>query len=196
MANIFSDVVSVVQTIFNSKKYSPISPSDKREVIARLKFIAEIKPKQKIDPVSLGVDGNTLWTSIKRSLVGSSRESTYDFFSSTLERSKDIIKGALLDNSEGDQIFVYNMVKDLINAMDGLRHTQDTYSTDRYTVVRIQVLLEEVSAYVVHLVKTYPNVFPDIDISRFTQGKKREKIVEVAIPFGSVSPSSGKDEDD
>lgn len=151
LAFLFKNIMSSNTVSFNA--------DNKRTTITRLKFLGTIEPHQKIDITSLKIESNSVWIPIKRWLSGSSRETTMNFFSSTIERSIDIIKANLASTKKSDKIFVANMVADLIAAVKGLRAAQITYSDDKMTVCSIESHIESIQGEIMEIQDQYPDVF-------------------------------------
>jgi len=133
--------------------------NSKRQTITKLKFMGTLSPHEKIDPFNLKVETSSLWTPLKRLMSGSSRDTTMYFFSSTLERTFEIIEASLHSSKTADQVFCSNTVADLINAVKGLRAAQITYGNDKIVMCELEVLIETVQAFLMDLQKRAPAIF-------------------------------------
>lgn len=154
-----SDFVSFLKVF--TPGVSPANSNDsRRQVLTRLKFIGRLQPHDKIDSRTLRVESNSIITPLKRLFVtGDSRETTLNFFSSTIDRSFEIIAGHINSKNVSDRIFCANVIQDLIASVKGLRATQGTYADDNYTVCEIDVIVQAVQAKIWEIQQVYPDLF-------------------------------------
>jgi hypothetical protein len=131
-----------------------------RQALTRLKFIGTLTPNEKIDSRTLQIESNSYWTSFKRTfLTGDSRKSTLLFFSSTIDRSFEIIAAHLHSKDVSDQIFCANILQDLILSINGLEAAKKTYSEDKLFVCELKVLIENITAKLFQYQKSHPQLF-------------------------------------
>lgn len=154
-----SDFVSFLK-VFTPGSGPTNNNDSRRQVLTRLKFIGRLQPHDKIDSRTLRVESNSIITPFKRLFVtGDSRETTLNFFSSTIDRSFEIIAGHINSKNVSERIFCANVIQDLIASVKGLRATQGTYEDDNYTVCEIDVLIQTVQAKIWEIQQSHPDLF-------------------------------------
>jgi hypothetical protein len=154
-----SDFVSFLK-VFSPGATPANSNDSRRQVLTRLKFIGRLQPHDKIDLRTLRVESNSIMTPLKRLFVtGDSRETTLNFFSSTIDRSFEIIAAHINSSNVSERIFCANVIQDLIASVKGLRATQGTYADDNYTVCEIDVLIQTVQAKIWEIQQAHPDLF-------------------------------------
>jgi len=201
MFTIFSkamtDLTSIIR-LFTPSNNSNTADSQ-RQVLTRLKFISEISPHEKIDSRNLRIESTSIWTPLKRLIfTGDSRETTLHFFTTTIERSCEIIKSNLHSKELKEQIFCANVIKDLIKSVKGLRAVQETYSEDKLIKCEIEVLIEGIVAFIVQIRQTHPDVFTanercKIQTEEIEMNPKKESAY---IPDAKPPPKSLRVSDD
>lgn len=150
-------ILQIVKTISGSSGNRNIFET-KDEVITRLKFIGRIKPRQKVDCNNLSIESSSLFTSIKRLLNGDGRAVTLNFFNSTINRAIELIDIYTGSTEMTDHIACCNVVRDLTEAIKGLRAAQQTYSEDSWFVCSIDVILEKIATRIYKIHKTHPEI--------------------------------------
>ncbi len=146
--------------MFTSGAAHGASADSQREVLSGLKFIGQISPHEKIDSAELQVESKSFWTPIKRFFVtGDSRKSTLHFFSSTIDRSFEILMARLHSQNISEQIFCANILQDLLNSVKGLQATKKTYMEDKRFCCEIDVLLEIIQCKILEIQKTHNHLF-------------------------------------
>ena len=163
--------------VFSQTPNSSSSSNDsRRQVLTRLKFIGNISPHEKIDSRSLKIESNSIFTPLKRLLfTGDSRETTLYFFSSTIDRSFEIIAAHLHSKHVSEQIFCANILQDLLRSVNGLRAAQKTYSDDKLIVCELDVLIETISAKLFEIQQNHPQLFTIKDLCVFQFNKEKNK---------------------
>ena len=147
---------SVMRYLGTNSHY--ITADTKRATITRLKFMGTLMPHEKINPATLQIENIGLWTSILRTLSGSSRETTMNFFTNTIERTFEILEANLHSPKTSDKVFCANTVGDLINAVKGIKSAQVTYTKDKLIVCELEALIESVQAFISDLEQRYPEI--------------------------------------
>lgn len=135
-----------------------ISSDSKRQIITKLKFISLLEPHEKIDINSLKIESSGIWTPLKRLIAGSSRDTTVNFFGSTIDRTFEIIQASLSSERMADRIFVANTLTDLINAIRGLRAAQTTYADDKLVVCNIESQIESVQGFIMEIQEKHSDI--------------------------------------
>jgi|688.fasta_scaffold371972_2 hypothetical protein len=131
-----------------------------RDTITNLKWVGTFQAGDKIDSKNLCIESNTLWTPIKRLVMGESRTTTFSFLSSTIDRSFDIISTYVHSDKTSDRIYCSNIVKDLVKAVDGLKAMQKTYKDDTQFRCSIDTVIEGVQGRLIELQEKFPMIIP------------------------------------
>jgi hypothetical protein len=147
------------------------SAESRRSALTKLKFIGQIKPNEKIDNINIKVEDTSIWTPIKRFMYGDNRKNTLSFFCCTIERVFEIIDANVHSKKISDKIFCANIIQDLIASINGLKSAQQTYTTDKFFICEIDVLIENIQGKIFELQKDYPDLF---------------NIKELCIPLGET----------
>jgi hypothetical protein len=179
-----SDFVSFLK-VFTPGVGPANSNDSRRQVLTRLKFIGRLQPHDKIDSRTLRIESNSIITPLKRLFVtGDSRETTLNFFSSTIDRSFEIIAGHINSKNVADRIFCANVIQDLIASVKGLRATQGTYADDNYTVCEIDVIVQAVQAKIWETQQAYPELFTMKELCMAQIDKETDdQATQPIIPF-------------
>ncbi len=154
----FNFMFSTLKLMFNSDKTSA-NLERNREIITRLKFIATFQPGEKINTNQLLVESNSLFTPLKRKLNGESRQSTLKFITETIERSFEIIQSMLLSEQISEKMICTNILKDMIQAINGLNNIQKTYKEDKIFCCTIDTLIDNIKAKCTEIKIKKPELF-------------------------------------
>lgn len=150
--------------VFTPGSSNSISSDSRHQALTRLKFIGKLQPGDKIDSKNIKVESTSLWTPIKRLfLTGDSRDTSLDFFRSTIERCLEILAGKLSSAAVSDKIFCAHTLKDLIRAVNGLQNSQKTYSNDNFTCCELEVIIQGVQARIFEIQRSYPDLLTATD---------------------------------
>lgn len=152
-------VLTLLRYLGPSSSVHAMTPDTKRATITRLKFMGTISSHEKINPSTLQVENTGLFTALFRTLSGSSRSTTMNFFTNTIERTFEIVEANLHSTKTADRVFCANTVTDLINAVNGLKAAQVTYAKDKLIVCELEALIENVQAFIMDLQKRSPEIF-------------------------------------
>jgi len=136
------------------------------EVITRLKFIGLIKSGEKIDTRTLTACQSTKMNSIWRWWTTEARSDALDFFTSTVNRSFEIIQLSLYSEKSSDKKLCKIIVEDLIKCPIGMINIQETYMklyNDRIFWCDVQTLIQCVELKLKELRDTHPDLFPNED---------------------------------
>ena len=151
--------------MFNTLKY--VFTNDRRDnmneynrdIITRLKFIGTFSPGEKIDIKNLRIETNSILTPIKRLLQGESREQTYSFINSTIERSFDIVKSYSTSERISERLMCKNILEDMIKAIKGLQNIQKTYKDDKLFYCNIETIIENIHSKLSEVQVKDPELF-------------------------------------
>ena len=153
-----SDFMGFVK-LFSAGTTTTNTNDSRRQALTRLKFIGRLKAHEKIDSQTLRVENNTILTSLKRFFItGDSRLTAITFFSSTIDRSFEILAGSIHSNNPSERIFCSHIIKDLIAAVTGLQHAQETYESDNYTVCELDVIIQSIEAKIYEIQRSHPDL--------------------------------------
>jgi hypothetical protein len=130
-----------------------------RDTIIKLKFIGTFQSNEKIDVRNLRVEQNTIFTPIKRMFYGESRNTTFDFLNTTIEKSFNIINSFIRTDKLSEKIFCKNILNDLVNCISGLKNIQRTYTDDKLFFCNVQTLIESIQAKLIEIKEQYPEIF-------------------------------------
>ena len=171
-----------------------------RDTIIKLKFIGTFQSNEKIDVRNLRVEQNTIFTPIKRMFYGESRNTTFDFLNTTIEKSFNIINSFIRTDKLSEKIFCKNILNDLVNSIYGLKNIQRTYTDDKLFFCNVQTLIESIQAKLIEIKEQYPEIFymqisenelslfQEINFSQNKDGPSKETL---CIPLSENSTQSG-----
>jgi hypothetical protein len=151
-------VMNTLKSIFNNDKRDLYNERN-RDIIIKLKFIGTFQPGEKIDVRNLKIEDNTIITPIKRTIFGESRDSTYTFLSSTIERAFDIILVYANSDKTSEKIICKNILNDVIKAVNGLQNIQKTYDSDKMFYCNVETLVECIHAKLSEIKEKHPSIF-------------------------------------
>ena len=117
-----------------------------KDIITNLKFIGTIQKGEKIDVKNSKIEENNLFTPLRRMLMGESRETTFQFINTTIDRSFEIINSYVFSEKLSEKKFVTNVVLDLYKTIAGLKNIQTTYSDDKNFYCKIEIILEDINS--------------------------------------------------
>lgn len=116
-------------------------------VLAKLKFIGQIRLGEKISTRTLNVQTNNILTSINRSLWNHEcREDTFDFLYNTIKSSFDLLHKYGSCKNSFEKVVSNHILTDLENCKYGLQNIKGTYSDDIMFSCKIDTLLQEIDA--------------------------------------------------
>jgi len=151
--------------VFTPGGSTSVSSDSRHQALTRLKFIGKLQPGDKIDSKSIKVESTSLWTPIKRLfLTGDSRDTSLDFFRSTIERCLEILAGKLSSSAVSDKIFCAHTLKDLIRAVNGLQNSQKTYADDNFTFCELEVIIQGVQARIFEIQRLHADLLTMTDL--------------------------------
>ena len=117
-----------------------------KDIITNLKFIGTIQKGEKIDVKNSKIEENNLFTPLRRMLMGESRETTFQFINTTIDRSFEIINSYVFSEKLSEKKFVTNVVLDLYKTIAGLKNIQTTYSDDKNFYCKVEIILEDINS--------------------------------------------------
>jgi len=156
--NEFLSMIKMFSTSYNNSN----TTQSRRTVITKLKFIGTLQPHEKIDSRNLKIESTSILTPIKRLILGDSRETTIYFFSSTIERSFEIIDAT----KTTDKMFCANMISDLIKSVKGLKAAQKTYNEDKLIICEIDTIIESIQRKIYEIRKEFPEIYSEENIDK------------------------------
>jgi hypothetical protein len=160
-----SDLLNFLK-LFSGPTNTTSASDTRRQILTRLKFIGSVSPHEKIDSHSLKVESPGVWTKLKRTFVtGDSRDTTLYFFSSTIDRSFEIVAASIHSKNVSEQIFTANVLQDLMKSVKGLRAAQQTYKEDKLVVCELEVIIESVQSKLYEYQQAFPEIFTIKDLS-------------------------------
>lgn len=117
------------------------------EVLAKLKFIGQIRRGEKISTKSLNVQGNTILTTLDRTFLHhESREDTFSFLNDTIKGSFDLLHKYGNCKNSFEKVVTSHIIADLESCKSGLQNIKGTYSNDIMFSCRIDTLLQAIEA--------------------------------------------------
>jgi len=151
-------MLNALKFVFSNDRKDSISEKN-RDYITRLKFIGTFQPNEKIDVKNLKIENNTIITPFKRMLLGESRDTTYQFLSSTIDRSFEIVNSYCRSDKISEKLFCKNILNDMIKAITGLQNIQKTYKDDKLFYCNIEVLIESVQSKLMEIKDKCPDLY-------------------------------------
>lgn len=130
-----------------------------RDIMSHLKFIGTIQPNEKMDVKNRCIENYTLFTPIKRTLLGESRTTTYQFLTSTIDRSFEIVYAYCKSSKISEQLLCKNILIDMNKAILGLQNIQKTYKEDKQFCCDIDVLIQSIESMMEEFRTTNPELF-------------------------------------
>lgn len=173
---------SVINTNDNSKQ------ERQREMITRLKFIGTFQPGEKIDVTNLRVESDNFFTPFKRMLFGEGRDKTLSFLNITIERTFEIIQSYVHTERLSEKIYCSNIVNDLVKAVCGLKHIQETYRDDKMFTCNVDSLIESVDAKLMEIREKYPEIINSSNASIATTSTPSSPI-PISLSNSSITSS-------
>lgn len=115
-----------------------------QDSISRLKFIASLRPGEKIDVGTLSVQGNSAYERACRTLFarGGSRAATFDFVKHTLDTAFELACTYLAYDDKFRQKIGKMLIESIASSMPGIDSLAKTYADDRMFVSRIETMVE------------------------------------------------------
>jgi len=156
--NISNQMLTTLKFIFSSERSNCVIEKN-RDVIIRLKFIGTFQPNEKVDVRNLRIENNTLITPFKRMLFGESRDTTYNFLNSTIERSFEIINAYIRTDKISEKIFCKNILNDMVKAIQGLKNIQKTYRDDKLFYCNIETIIESIESKLSEIRERHVDIF-------------------------------------
>jgi hypothetical protein len=182
--NIHNTMINTLKFIFSSER-SNFLIEQNRDIIIRLKFIGTFQPNEKVDVRNLRIENNTMITPIKRMLFGESRDTTYSFLNSTIERSFEIINAYIRSDKISEKIYCKNILSDMIKAIQGLKNIQKTYRDDKLFYCNIETVIENIESKLSEIREKYPEIFDIktiqdeiLEREEFFKNEKKEILTE------------------
>jgi hypothetical protein len=115
------------------------------ETLSKLRFLAKIRPGEKIDVPSLTMSEDTWRTRFYRTFFsGQSRQSTYGFLAETFDVADALAKECKTSLNEHSLSYFSMLLESMKAAREGCSNLLNTYNEDRMYVASLQTLLDTV----------------------------------------------------
>jgi hypothetical protein len=170
-------MINALKYVFTNDRRDNINERN-RDIVIRLKFIGTFMPGEKIDIKNLRIESNSILTPIKRFIQGESREQTYAFLNSTIDRSFEIVNAYSKSEKMSERLLCKNILEDMIKAIRGLQNIQKTYKDDKLFYCNIETIIETIHSKLSETKEKFPDIFTLKGI--FTENKL-ETIIEEPI---------------
>ena len=122
-----------------------------RDIIKKLKFITLIEQGERINVSTISTAHNNWFSSIYRSIFKESRQKTFQFLNEVIDRSFELIFLHKDSKKVSDRISCHQIIEDLMNSLVGIKHLQQTYSSDRNFYCDMETLLGSIFARLAEL---------------------------------------------
>ena len=139
-----------------------------RDIMSHLKFIGTIQPNEKIDVKNRCIENYNIFTPVKRTLFGESRTTTYQFLTSTIDRSFEIVYAYCKSSKLSEQLQCKHILLDMSKAVMGLQNIQKTYKEDKQFCCDIDVLIQTIESMMEEFKNTNPELFKGIEQQIFS----------------------------
>lgn len=157
MATIAFPLMKLLGHIQNGNRTYSIDSS--HEAVSNLKLIAKIKKNHKISVNGkIHIQPINLYTSVHRWYNREDRQNSFDFMKGVIDRVIDILQARL--HKDDEAVFCTSLIRDLINAIEGLKAVQYTYSYDENYNSSIQTLIEAIERKLNTYQRENPSLFP------------------------------------
>jgi len=119
-----------------------------QDVISKLRFIATLKPNEKIDVAALSVQVDSYGSRLYRTFIarGESRNTSLDFLRQTLGEAFDLASAYLLRDEPFNKKIGQMVVDALAAAKAGIESLKETYKDDRMFASRVAALVGTLDA--------------------------------------------------
>lgn len=113
------------------------------EISSKLKFIAKIKENEVLDTRSVSLMEVGWKTSLYRTFIArcESKETTYDFFSSAINSSFELIEKYISYEDRFFKDIAMMLIKDLRSAKQGMINHMKTYARYEHHVSKVETLI-------------------------------------------------------
>ena len=178
MSNI---MITALKYVFNNDRRESMNERN-RDTITRLKFIGTFQQGEKIDVKNLKIESNNIFTPLKRLIQGESRDYTYSFLNTTIDRSFEIVSSYSHSEKISEKLFCKNILEDMIKAIKGLQNIQKTYKDDKLFYCNIETIIENIHSKLSEIKEKSPELFKikgilsieDLDDNVKNQDQKEE----------------------
>lgn len=142
------------------KKNNDNNYSNNSNELIHLKFIAMIQKNEKINTRNLHTQSSSnFFTSVYRFFTSDNRNHTLNFINTTISRCTDLLKANIHSESIGDTLLCKTILRDLINAIEGLKNLQVTYENDKAFVCSISHVIEQINNKILFYQLTHKHLF-------------------------------------
>jgi hypothetical protein len=151
-------MLNALKYVFTNDRRDNINERN-RDIVIRLKFIGTFQPGEKVDIKNLKIESNSILTPIKRFMQGESREHTYSFLNSTIDRSFEIVNAYSKSEKMSERLLCKNILEDMIKAIRGLQNIQKTYKDDKLFYCNIETIIETIHSKLSETKEKFPDIF-------------------------------------
>jgi hypothetical protein len=117
------------------------------DMLAKLKFIGQIRRGEKISVKDKQVLSDTYMTSFHRTFINpESRDDTFNFINKSIKDSFSLLSKYGTSISPFDKVMTTHILADLEAAKSGLQNIKATYNSDIMFSCKIDTLLQEIEA--------------------------------------------------
>ena len=144
------------------------------DMLARLKFIGQIRRGEKISVKDKQVQPDTYITSFHRTFISpESRDDTFNFINKSIKDAFELLKKYGDCKNSFDKVMTTHILNDLEAAKSGLQNIKATYNTDIMFSCKIDTVLQEIEARLAYFNE---KVFTEKNDKAEKIGEKIEKL--------------------
>ena len=133
---------------------------NQQETISKLKFLGRVNKGEKINVKELTLQTESYITSVSRSVwFVDNRNNTVSFIQNTIQAAFNLLKLLIQNNKVSDNEVAKTIVKDLNLAKNGINNLKTTYSDDTYFCCEVDTYVETMTAKLMDLKATNPDLF-------------------------------------
>jgi hypothetical protein len=133
-----------------------MNPRDDDDVLAKLKFIGQIRRGEKVFCKDLVVMPDSIYTSLYRTLFNlGSREETYKFLSGIINDAFKLLVQYSEKNDHYNKVMIQHILEDMDACRTGLTNVKSTYHSDVMFTCKIDTLLQQIEANLAQYNYTY-----------------------------------------
>lgn len=173
-----------LRSVFSNDRRDNLNERN-RDVVTRLKFIGTFLPGEKIDVKNLRVESNNILTPIKRLFQGESRDNTFSFLNTTIERAFEIVNAYCKSEKISERLLCKNILEDMVKAIKGLQNIQKTYKDDKHFYCNIETIIENIDSKLSEVKDKCPELFK---LKSLFSEEKLDTIIEEDI----ITPTLGQ----
>jgi hypothetical protein len=133
-----------------------MNPRDDDDVLAKRKFIGQIRRGEKVFCKDLVVMPDSIYTSVYRTLFNlGNREETYKFLSDIITSAFCILLRYSEKSDHYNKVMIQHILEDMDACRTGLANIKSTYHADVMFTCKIDTLLQQIEANLAQYNYTY-----------------------------------------